>query len=458
MMVRICFGLWAALVAAPALAQTTGNADIDLWQNEVSNSTKADNDISLWDDEISDNVSIDSNASTWQTVGFIEAGAGVFIHDNVLDQESSLMEARGQFGASRYVGNHFFNVKLEGVADGIADNQWQLQVRELYADLKLNDNISLRAGQQVLTWGTGDYLFLNDFFAKDWQAMFSGREDSYLKASQAAFRLNWYAPFTTVNAVWTPVFAGDEVISGERFVYYHPMANQGQGGVVANPRLKTREPDKTFKNGQFALRLAKNSNGVEYALYGYHGFHTQPQRFDPVEKVNTYPRLNSFGGSVRRPLLSGIANVEIAYWDYLDEKDGRNPFIPNDQWSVLLGYEREIATNVTLSGQWMIQKMQDYNTAHNVAPDPTQLVDQWHHTLTARLTWLAMQQKLNVSLFTFYSPDSQDFYLKPKLSYRQDDHWQYEIGANIFGGKYTHTQWGQFRDNSNVYARVRYHF
>ncbi|UJF23875.1 hypothetical protein L0B52_05875 [Suttonella sp. R2A3] len=435
MIKQFTLGLWAVLGTASLLVQNAAAEDIYLWDD--------DNAAELAD-----------STSAWQTTGFIEAGIGSFTRNNALDKTASLMELRGQFGANRYLGPHFVNLKIEGLADDLDDDQWQIKVRELYADLKLSDNLNIRAGQQVLTWGTGDYLFLNDFFAKDWQSMLSGREDSYLKASQAAIRLNWYTPLANVNAVWTPVFAEDEIISGERFVYFNPMA----GGVVSEPRINARKPDKKLNNGQFALRLAKTIDGVEYALYGYHGFHTQPQGFDPIAGLNIYPRLNSFGSSIRRPLWGGIANAEVAYWNYLDEHDGTNPLVPNDQWNMLLGYEREIATNLTLGGQWMIQKMQNYDNTYAATPNPAHLPDEWHHTLTTRLTWTAMQQKLNLSLFAFYSPDSEDFYLKPKMSYRQNDHWQYELGANIFGGKHQHTQWGQFKDNSNIYARARYNF
>ena len=35
----------------------------------------------------------------------------------------------------------------------------------------------VKIGQQVLTWGTGDYVFLNDLFPKDYPSFFAGRSD-----------------------------------------------------------------------------------------------------------------------------------------------------------------------------------------------------------------------------------------------------------------------------------------
>jgi hypothetical protein len=84
--------------------------------------------------------------------------------------------------------------------------------------------------------------------------------------------------------------------------------------------------------------------------------------------------------------------------------------------------------------------------------------DENRHLLTSRLTLLIHQQNISWSLFTYYSPSDQDFYLRPKVIYKIDDHWVVETGGNLFGGDKRHTFFSQFRDNSNVYLSVRYGF
>ena len=61
-------------------------------------------------------------------------------------------------------------------------------------------------------------------------------------------------------------------------------------------------------------------------------------------------------------------------------------------------------------------------------------------------------------LFAFYSPSDQDFYLRPKASYRFDDQWSFSAGFNLLGGSDTHTFFGQLADNSNGWLRVRYSY
>jgi hypothetical protein len=48
--------------------------------------------------------------------------------------------------------------------------------------------------------------------------------------------------------------------------------------------------------------------------------------------------------------------------------------------------------------------------------------------------------------------------MRPNLNYKASDNVALEVGANIFFGDYPNTFFGQFENNSNIYAVVRYSF
>ena len=60
--------------------------------------------------------------------------------------------------------------------------------------------------------------------------------------------------------------------------------------------------------------------------------------------------------------------------------------------------------------------------------------------------------------FVFYSPSDDDGYVRPIATFAVDDHWTLEGGANWFFGDEDHTFFGQFEDNTNVYAAIRYSY
>ncbi len=125
---------------------------------------------------------------------------------------------------------------------------------------------------------------------------------------------------------------------------------------------------------------------------------------------------------------------------------------------LLLGYERELVSNLTAAGQYYLEWLRDHDRLLINSAAPAFEKEQRRHLLTLRLTYRALQQRLIGSLFSFYSPSDEDYYLRPSISYRGSDRWRLTAGANLFGGEMAHTFFGQLEDNSNAYIRARLSF
>ena len=87
--------------------------------------------------------------------GFIELGAGGrLVSDPVLNETKTLAEIRGRFETEYFIDDTRFSLKADLYADGV-EGASQFYLREALVDLRLQDNLDLRAGRQILTWGTG---------------------------------------------------------------------------------------------------------------------------------------------------------------------------------------------------------------------------------------------------------------------------------------------------------------
>jgi hypothetical protein len=84
--------------------------------------------------------------------------------------------------------------------------------------------------------------------------------------------------------------------------------------------------------------------------------------------------------------------------------------------------------------------------------------DRYRHVITLQLTQLLMNQNLELSLSSYYSPSDEDAYLRPCITYKYTDNLTLQTGANIFFGDHPHTFFAQFRDNTNLYAAIRHSF
>ncbi len=138
-----------------------------------------------------------------------------------------------------------------------------------------------------------------------------------------------------------------------------------------------------------------------------------------------------------------------------EDRDGGDPFIRNSELRLLLGYEQEIAKDLTLGAQYYLENMLNYGAYSATLPSGISARDKNRHVLTGRLTWLTKEQTVEWSLFGFYSPSDQDAYIRPRVTYKVTDQWSMEAGANLFFGRDDNTFFGQFRNNSNVYFAIR---
>ena len=385
--------------------------------------------------------------------GFIELRQGWRLQDDPYEKKTSISEGRFQLDLDKDFGRAILKLKGDIVGD-LVEEEGRGELPEFNLAFSPLEMMDLKIGRQTLTWGTGDLLFINDLFPKDWQSFFIGRDDEYLKAPTDSLKVSVFFDFANLDLVYSPVFNGSEYIDGSRLSYWNSILGRTAGQDFVFP---AQERNTFFEDNEVALRVSKTISSIELALYSYYGYWKTPEGYDPIAAKLVYPRLAVFGASVRRPVLSGIGNFEIGYYNSKDDPDGDDPFTRNSEFRLLTGFERELAKNFTGGFQYYLEWMLNYDAyvqSLNGAPQR----DEHRHVLTLRLTKLLLNQNLKLSLFTYYSPSDRDAYLRPKVHYKVTDVWAVEVGGNIFLGAEDYTFFGQFQDNTNAYAGVRRSF
>jgi hypothetical protein len=386
--------------------------------------------------------------------GFAEAGAATRVVSDALQPNDLLLsEVRFQLDLAHYGERAELAFKGDFTSDGVSDGV-EIDVRQATVTLRAADWLDVRAGRQVLTWGTGDLVFLNDLFPKDFVSFFVGRDDEYLKAPATALKLTFYSPLANLDVVATPVFEPDRSITGERLSFFDPGSGQLVSTTSATPAPASR-PAKELRNGELALRAFRTVSGYELALYAYSGFTKQPLAADDGGNPR-YSRLAAYGGSVRGTLAGGIANVEAAWYDGADDV-GDSPSIPNSQLRGVVGYTRELLPDFTAGVQYYAERTLDYDRLLAASPNPAVEPSETRHLVTTRLTYRLLQQTLTASLFAFASPNDGDAHLRPAVSYDWSDGVDVTAGANVMLGD-DHTFFGQLSRATNVYLRGRYSF
>jgi hypothetical protein len=393
--------------------------------------------------------------------GFLQGLCGARLDKtNPTATEWTASENRLQLRAEHFGDAGEFFGRLDFVYDGADESSYDWELREGYLKFRLGSRVDLKAGRQILTWGTGDLIFINDVFAKDYLSFFVGRDDQYLKAPQNALRTDVYTGMGALSLVWSPRFEPNRLPTGRKLSYYDGQQIVGESSFFDPP-----VPEPELSNSELAVRFNRSVGSFATALYFYRGFYKNPTGVRTVlvdtqtVMVPVYPALNVYGASIRGALMGGIVWLEGGYFDSRSDREGDNPFMPNSQITAMVGFERQVATNLTLNAQWQIDKMLDHSTYEAQSETGGLHVrDEVRHLVTSRVTKLLADELLTLSAFGFFSPTDEDGYLQLSASYKYSDEISLAAGGNLFAGQDDATEFGQFQKNDNVYMKLTYGF
>jgi hypothetical protein len=394
--------------------------------------------------------------------GFVEGAYGLRTAESPVHEDSqdyTLEETRAQvrLTASGDAGEAF--VRLDVLGDRIAGGGTDLELREgFFRFTTLNDHLDVKIGRQALTWGTGDLVFINDLFPKDWESFFAGRDDQYLIAPSDAIRLAVFGLPFDIDVVLTPRFTPDRLPEpgGERFSLEIPP------GIGA-----TEEPAEVFENGEVAVRISRYVGDFTASLYGYRGFFKTPeglraaQTFVGSVQIPYHPKLSVFGASLRGAAAGGVVWLEGGFYDSREDRDGNQAAVRNQSTQILVGWERQLFSDFNITLQYFGEFLSDATTFVGIPEDPPPPPpdEQKTHLLTLRAEKLLHYQTIRLSFFTFYDPEHEDAYLRPLGSYKLSDEVEVVVGANVFfDGDAEPSTFGRFDRDDNVYARLRYSF
>jgi hypothetical protein len=356
-------------------------------------------------------------------------------------------ELRGQLEAEgkNAAGNAGFLGRFDLLRDAAIDDT-RGETRELYGDLRSED-LAARLGRQVITWGVGDLLFINDTFPRDRVALFTGQPQQYFKLGSDALKLNAYPRSASAELVIAG-FHPDNTPTSRRFVLADPLP-------AGLPR-RTVEPGNSPAELEISVRVSGYLDNWELAGYASRThFHSPALRVMGTEIVGTYPRLNTVGASVTGSVDKGVLSLEVGYYDSSQDRDGRDLSIENSQFRGLVGYTRQPWEDATLGLQLYGEWMRQYSAYRETLPAGFPVKDRVRKVATLRFTQFLAHQTLTFNVFAFFGLRERDRYIVPSLRYAFGDDLWVEIGANVFGGNRKGT-YGSMQDNNNVYLTVRF--
>jgi hypothetical protein len=363
------------------------------------------------------------------------------------DCEIPFSEVRAQVkgGYSTTDKAHSITVNLEAVQDIVFEDT-AAQVRELYWDWT-TDAVQLRSGRQMITWGTGDMLFINDIFAKDWNAFFGGMPMDYLKRATDAVKFDFYPASTTIETV-VARFDADHLPEMRRFEMQIPL--------LSPPIISEKPKDNDVDDLEYAAKISRSISGWDISAYASKSYWRAPA-YAPQNLGTTifYPRLNTYGASLTGQIKEGVFTLEAGYYDSTDDTSGSDPFINNSQTRFLTGYSHQLWEDATVGIQFYVEHMENYAAYRASLPSNAPATAEWKKVTTLRFTQFFLHQTMTLNVFSYWGLSESDRFLQPTLRYAfNDDVWG-EVGATIFSGNSQGT-FGALDRNDNIFLTLRF--
>lgn len=381
-----------------------------------------------------------AGASGLEIHGFIQGNYSANTsEENPGGDDLKWAEERLQLKLEGSRGPLYLFVKTDASYDHI-DDRADVEFREVYVDV-VSGSWDLRAGRQIITWGIGDLIFINDVFPKDFEAFYAGRPLEYLKKAVDGVKIGLYPSWANFEIVLVPFFESTNLPRGQRF--HNSMSPEAD------------EPATTPENTEVAIRAYRKLGDIDASLYCYRGFFRTPSATSGGGFF--FPERSVYGASLEGRAAGGILGFEAAYYDSREDRSGDDPLVPNSSTRTLVSYKRQLMEDFDLGLQYYVEYMHEHDDFIRTLPAGMREENELHHVTTLRLTRLLMHQNLTLSLFVFYSPSDEDYLLNPEIKYKFTDNVWATIGGIIFGGDID-GGFGRLDDNDNAYLQVRYEF
>lgn len=321
----------------------------------------------------------------------------------------------------------------------------EAELREVYLQGRVGPNLDVKAGRQIVVWGRSDNLRITDVLnpLDMREPGLTDIEDLRLPVTMT--RLDgYYGPWNLTGIAVHEIRFNKNPVYGHDF-YPSPI-----------PMPAEEVPSDGGTNTEWAVALNGTFSGKDFSIYWAELFndnaHTGPSGTGTL--VRKHARVRMWGAAGNLAMGNWLIKSETAYWTGLEYFNSGNETL--QRWDALVGTEYSGLTDTTLSFEWAIMHLIDFDERIKTYPDYAQ---EDEITNALRITRTFENETIEVTLLALiYGPLGQDGSLsRISIEYDWSDAVSITFGAVLYqsGDRYTLRRIG---DNDRIFAEMKYSF
>lgn len=334
------------------------------------------------------------------------------------------------------------------------ENQINIDVKELYGGYQSN-KFDVLLGNQIVNWGRADgFNPTNNITPNDYFFLTANPDDQKLSNFMLRFKYR-FTPEIELDLIGIPFYAESN--------YRYDLFDMGANVSFVKGAL----PEKEIKNSSFAGRLNFDFSAIGGSLSyfrgfdPYHGFDVKNVDWSTgaplINNVAAHYLKSTLGADFAIPVGNFILRGEAAY-TFTDNPDNKM-FIPKSDIAYVGGIETMLG-GFTLIAQYVGKYTPDFKALTVPAlTDPlnplaqmqyaSQMIDYSNRSFNRKIFY--QQEKTNhavslmvsksfgydawnVELASYYNITSEEFLLRPKISWKITDALTSSFGGNYMSG------------------------
>lgn len=364
----------------------------------------------------------------------------------------------------------------------------RLLVQELYLQV-FSENADVRAGRQVIRWGSADSINPTAFFVpRDYSELFMKDDDERNLGVDAVSFTYMFGDFSLVLAgvplerkniypentsPWALRFA-DYDLSGTAASLYRTYYGRSSVPVEFNPSLKELEPEA--EHISYGGRLAGTIKALDFSLSGYHGVDRDvvlvPEAVMDTYDTGTGTVLSLPGKVVVTPAVEMITafgiDFSFAAGDFTINGEGiyshnkTGVISPDFDDSTVSVLKKTHFIQYTAGINWIVSANRlnfigEYSRGQYLV-DGGQYNDPFLSDVAAsRLELKLYNQKIILSAGGMFNVEDHDWMATTEGEYRGENSVSVSAGAVLFGGE-EETLFGSYKHRDLLRVMIKYSF
>jgi hypothetical protein len=328
------------------------------------------------------------------------------------------------------------------------------RLREAYAGLGLGP-LDVRLGKQIIVWGRADRVNPTDNISpRDFTLLVTDDDDQ--RFGVPAVTATYYAGSFSVTGVWLGGFEP----------HVTPLRR-------LDPPFTIRERVPADPVSQWAVKLDHTGGGFDWSVSYVDGFDPFPDlgidrvTSAGVELLHRHHRIRVVGADAATTVGRYGLRGEAAY-TFTEDPAGDNPQVKNPFFLMVVGGDRTWAGHFNINLQYIFRFVVHHQSPGDLA-DPlvrgvatqqaisSNQLDRIQHGASVRISQKWLNDTLEAEVASILSLTRLDYAVRPKVTYAFTDRWKGIVGADVFRGE-PRSFFGNLRDNTAVYAEIRWSF